>query len=186
MRDTIFATKKLSAKLGKGQRLDVEAKFYSLGNQAPYLSITAGLFSYGHMQAGGCMHDEIGKAFPKLRRFFQWHLMSADSPMHYVANTVWHAGRGDFDAARSTALWPEASDDQFKVSREELTALLEARLPFVRARFAAALVELFGFDVVNDWHAARLDANTTDAAAIKLAFDHIQQDRAAEAAEMDA
>lgn len=40
---------------------------------------------------GGCCHDMIEKIFPELKHLIKWHLMSSDSPMHYVANTVYHA-----------------------------------------------------------------------------------------------
>jgi|TARA_R100001530_G_scaffold31707_2_gene24883 hypothetical protein len=39
----------------------------------------------------GCIHDDIAKHFPKLAPFIKWHLTSADGPMHYIANTVYHA-----------------------------------------------------------------------------------------------
>lgn len=41
--------------------------------------------------AGGCLHDEISKHFPELAPLVKWHLCSADKPMHYIANTVYHA-----------------------------------------------------------------------------------------------
>lgn len=44
---------------------------------------------------GGCCHDEIAKAFPELAPLIRWHLTSSDGPMHYIANTVFHAGNRD-------------------------------------------------------------------------------------------
>jgi len=43
----------------------------------------------------GCIHDEIQKYFPELASLIQWHLVSTDSPMHYTANTLSHAGDKD-------------------------------------------------------------------------------------------
>jgi len=43
----------------------------------------------------GCVHDEIAAVFPELKHLIKWHLMSSDSPMHYVANTVFHASNRD-------------------------------------------------------------------------------------------
>ena len=43
----------------------------------------------------GCIHEEISKHFPKLRHLLKWHLTSTDGPIHYVANTVYHAGNRD-------------------------------------------------------------------------------------------
>jgi hypothetical protein len=43
--------------------------------------------------AGGCLHDEVAKAFPELAHLIRWHLCDADSgPMHGVANAVYMAG----------------------------------------------------------------------------------------------
>jgi hypothetical protein len=45
--------------------------------------------------AGGCCHEEIAAAFPELAPLIRWHLTSSDGPMHYIANTVYHAGNRD-------------------------------------------------------------------------------------------
>lgn len=156
--------------------------------------------------AGGCMHEEISKVFPELRPLVKWHLMNTDGPMHYVANTCYHAGDRDYnglragevrqirngktglpcwtlettpaglpqyvdsdtqptetatkkyvpwvrvgegrardlDAARSCAVWPDATDEQLSLERPELEALLVARLPGLIAEFRADM-ERTGF-----------------------------------------
>ena len=33
--------------------------------------------------AGGCIHEEIEKAFPEFAPLIKWHLTSTDGPMHY-------------------------------------------------------------------------------------------------------
>lgn len=45
--------------------------------------------------AGGCIHDEIVEHFPELAQFIKWHLVSSDGPMHYLGNTLYHAGNRD-------------------------------------------------------------------------------------------
>jgi hypothetical protein len=45
--------------------------------------------------SGGCLHEEIAKYFPELAHVIKWHLCSSDGPMHYVANTVYHASERD-------------------------------------------------------------------------------------------
>ena len=45
--------------------------------------------------AGGCLHEEIAKAFPELVKYIKWHLVSTDGPMHYIANTAYLAGDRD-------------------------------------------------------------------------------------------
>lgn len=46
---------------------------------------------------GGCCHEEIAAVFPELKHLIKWHFMSSDSPMHYVANTVFHASNRDYN-----------------------------------------------------------------------------------------
>ena len=48
------------------------------------------------------------------------------------------------DAARGAAVWPEATDEQLMLPKEELTKLLEARLPSLMTEFRKA-VESLGF-----------------------------------------
>lgn len=48
-----------------------------------------------YWQAGGCLHDEIAKHFPELAPFIKWHLTDTTGPMHYIANTLYHAGNRD-------------------------------------------------------------------------------------------
>ncbi|MCP4541719.1 MAG: hypothetical protein GY832_31695 [Chloroflexi bacterium] len=140
--------------------------------------------------SGGCLHDAVAKHFPKLAPLIKWHLCSTDGPMHYIANTVYHAkeqavhqgwvyrkwggGKGfeqikaefyppsgvsyntsityepdpkttkprDLDAARSCAVWPEATDEE--LTSPGLKERLEERLPAMLAAFQAD-VESLGF-----------------------------------------
>lgn len=48
----------------------------------------------------GCIHDEIAKHFPELAHLIKWHLTSSDGPMHYIANTLYHAGDRDCNGRR--------------------------------------------------------------------------------------
>jgi len=43
----------------------------------------------------GCVHDKIKEHFPELAPFIKWHLFDSTGPMHYIANTVYHAGNRD-------------------------------------------------------------------------------------------
>jgi hypothetical protein len=71
--------------------------------------------------------------FPELKDFIKWHLVGSDSPMHYVANTIYHAEQGNLKAARSCAMWPEATDED--LTAPGLKERLEARLPALLAAF---------------------------------------------------
>jgi len=44
-----------------------------------------------YFEMGGCIHEQVAKHFPELAPFIKWHLTSSDGPMHYVANTMYHA-----------------------------------------------------------------------------------------------
>ena len=161
---------------------------------------------------GGCCHDDVAKRFPKLAKYLKWHLCGADMPMHYVANTVYHASNRDcwgclkgepravdyypltkdgglafkvdesgkpipikcktaqeakavaesmgsvnvldhvvlrgegkereLDAARNSAVWPEATDEELLQEPEALKAALMARLPALMAEFRKDMEEL--------------------------------------------
>ena len=45
---------------------------------------------------GGSIHGEIAEHFPRLAPLLHWHLCSTDGPMHYAANTVFHASDRDY------------------------------------------------------------------------------------------
>lgn len=68
------------------------------GNGYNSFSITGEIkTSLGREVGGGTIHAEIRKAFPEIRHLLRWHFMSSDGPMHYIANTVYHAGNRDHD-----------------------------------------------------------------------------------------
>lgn len=89
--------------------------------------------------ACGMLREEIARVFPELAPFLKWHLTGSDGPMHYVANTVYHAKNGNLEFARSTAVWPEAFIEQL-IDEDRLMA----RLPALMVEFKQA-VESLGF-----------------------------------------
>lgn len=42
-------------------------------------------------EMAGCIHDVIAKQLPELAPYIKYHLMDTRAPMHYIANTVYHA-----------------------------------------------------------------------------------------------
>lgn len=117
------------------------------GNGHNSFSITAEIVAKDKRRgwlAGGCCHDEVAAAFPGLAPLIKWHLTSTDGPMHYEANTIYHAESRNFAAARSGAVWPDATDAELSQEPEALRAQLRARLPALMADFKAA-VESLGF-----------------------------------------
>jgi hypothetical protein len=61
------------------------------GNGHNTFAITMDVSEHGRFVMGGCCHDEVREHFPELAHLIKWHLCSTDGPMHYVANTVYHA-----------------------------------------------------------------------------------------------
>lgn len=48
----------------------------------------------------GQIVKEIAAAFPELLPLLPYHLVSEDGPMHYLANTLYHAGDRDYNGLR--------------------------------------------------------------------------------------
>ena len=88
----------------------------------------------------GQIQDDIAKHFPDLVPYFKWHLCSTDGPMHYLVNTLYWVREGNIEAARKTAIWPDATLEQLQDEEQ-----LKARLPGLLAEFRAA-VESLGFE----------------------------------------
>lgn len=196
---------------GKGALIRVTTRFDDhCKNGHDTFSITASIRAIEGRHwadvAGGCLHDEIAQAFPELAHLIPYHLCSTDGPMHYVGNTVYHAGNRDhngllkgesrqirngrtgqlawilatidadgneakpeqypkgdeqppcpytlvyrpwctigegkerrLDYARSSALWPDATDAELMQDKATLTAALNARLPALLTDFRAAM-----------------------------------------------
>lgn len=95
----IYATRNWTKQYKKQNteyKFTVTAEMHSLGGQDPYFSLTG----YGKAgrddEFGGCCHEDIVAAFPFLEKYIKWHMFAWPSgPMHYVANTIWHAGNKD-------------------------------------------------------------------------------------------
>lgn len=88
--------------------------------------------------AGGCIRDEISAAFPELKKYIKWHLVSSDGPLHYVANALYWIKEGNLEYARSTAIWPDAELSDFTEEK------LLTRLPSLMSMFKHD-IESLGF-----------------------------------------
>lgn len=111
-------------------------------------SITADVKVRGRLEESGCLHELIASEFPELIPFIKWHLCSTDGPMHYIANSLYHASDKDcwgkpgkvpnLKYARSSAIWPDATLADFTKDN------LEKRLPGLMVEFKTAM-ESLGF-----------------------------------------
>lgn len=91
----------------------------------------------GRDGSSGCIHELLAEAFPELAHLIKWHGVTTDGPLHYVKNVVCHAGDRDLAAARSVAVWPEATDEELCAEPAVLREALERRLPALLAAFRA-------------------------------------------------
>lgn len=148
----------------KGALVVAQISFETLGNQLPRFSITGGVhFNYRadtSPSIGGCIHDILEKVWPRsIKPFTKFHLWDMRGPMHYIPNSLFWAGfegfcdgeknsPPNFENFKGTAAWPEMTEKEFSefraLSREDATAKLEARLPALKAEFAAAMRQIFG------------------------------------------
>lgn len=145
---------------GKGAQITAEVRYDDgCGNGHNTFAITGEIRIPGRndIEAGGCLHEEIAKAFPELAPYILWHLVSADEPLHYIANTLYWLGYSgwcdgkpgsppNLTYARSTAVWPDMPESFLapNSTKEEVTKALVGRRESLQAEFKAA-VESLGF-----------------------------------------
>lgn len=83
----------------KGERIRVNVRFDgNCRNGHNSFAITGETYVPGRrdVESCGCIHEAIADHFPELAPLIRWHLVSSDSPMHYVANTLYHASDRDY------------------------------------------------------------------------------------------
>lgn len=67
----------------------------SCGNGHNTFSMTVDVSRRGSWYSGGCQHDLVARLWPEFAHLIKWHLTSTDGPMHYLANTMYHASDKD-------------------------------------------------------------------------------------------
>ena len=104
-------------------------------------SITGEIREYNRIEQCGCIREEIAIAFPELTPFIKWHLSSTVEPhMYYLANTLYHIRCGRLDFARTSAVWPEATDEELLSA--DIKEKLVTRLAGLMDEFYEAIVSL--------------------------------------------
>ena len=77
----------------KGATIQAEIRYDDeCGNGHNSFAITGTITGYGPC---GCIHEEIEKHFPELKKYIKWHLMNSDGPWEYIANTTYLASNKD-------------------------------------------------------------------------------------------
>lgn len=78
-----------------------EVGFTQIGSQTPYFSITGETWELGKAKIDRnllcCGALTIGDYIPSLSFLDKYHLMSIKEPMHYVANSLYHASNRDYN-----------------------------------------------------------------------------------------
>lgn len=89
---------KTFSKTTDGYDIDIEVRFDDrCGNGHNSFAITGTVYKAGRVRTDrnlvtcGMCHDFVENYFPELTPYLKWHLTSTDGPMHYVANTTYHA-----------------------------------------------------------------------------------------------
>lgn len=123
---------------GENKRIVANIRFDDeCGNGHNSFAITGDIYAGKRFESGGCIHEEIEKYFPELKKYIKWHLVSSDGPMHYVANTVYWAKERNLKNARESAIWPKATKKQLQNKVE-----LEKRLPELMVEFEKDMIKL--------------------------------------------
>ena len=74
------------------------------------------------------------------------YALSMCNPQFVKVPTAYSEGKArELDHARSSAVWPEATDEELSVSKDELIVKLKARLPALMADFEDAMTKNCGF-----------------------------------------
>lgn len=76
------------------------------GNGHNSFAITGTVYKAGRRSdsawlVGGCVHEIIEKHLPHLAKYIKWHGVSSDGPMHFLANTLWHASDCDHEGRKA-------------------------------------------------------------------------------------
>lgn len=92
---TTYYRRVFQKRLENGDRLTAVAELHSIGDGKPYFAITGSIIAkrYRNPYACGCLHEEILKAWPKLKFFVDLHLSSQYGfPTYMFENGWFHAG----------------------------------------------------------------------------------------------
>lgn len=125
--------RQFSTMIGYSGRLDVTIRYDDeCGNGHNTFTITADHYVDDDLVSCGCMNDVIVNHYPEFAKLIKWHLTSSDGPMHYLANTMYHASDKDHSGKRKGEVTRSEHFLQFdwvpvlyKVSKEFAEWLME-------------------------------------------------------------
>jgi len=108
----------------------------------PYKKTGATDYKFGPKYTlSGYACDWTGAPFDSEREAQQWaEALTKHAPRVVYVPDSWGEGKArELDAARRSACWPEATDEQLSAEPDELRAMLEARLPALLDSFTSAM-----------------------------------------------
>lgn len=144
MKDFKFNLEKMIVFENKIRPLIVEIRFNDkCQNGHQTFAITGQVGAGPNPEICGCIHDEITEHYPNLEPFIKWHLTSTDGPVHYIANSLYHAENGNLEYACSSAVWPSAQLADFTKQN------LESRLSELLCDFMADMEKIQYFQGEN-------------------------------------
>jgi len=142
----------------------IDYEFGRKHNQAASFSLTADIDRLSGTRwvdaGGGCCHDEIVKRLPDLSPLVQWHLVSTEEPLHYLANAgYWmdfingvyevkpECKKNPLEAFKATIVWgaiPKDTDLELEKMmgarcRRDVADMLRNRLPALMERFRSVM-----------------------------------------------
>jgi len=127
---------------------------------------------------GGCCHDEVARHFPKLAHLIQWHLCSTDGPMHYIANTLYHAKE---ISKHQDKFHTYLTDGELGIRKTSLGIFSAAQVEAIRAKYGAENIDtkewFSGMAKTADFNAARRSACWPDATESQLTDEKALNDR---------
>lgn len=103
-------------------------------------AITTDIRENGRYCMGGCCHEEIAKRLPELAKYIKWHLCDVNSPMHYLANTIYHASNRDCNGllAGEPDMNPKLQDNYVKFGNSPITHKLNKSFyDFIQSRIGS-------------------------------------------------
>lgn len=140
----------------QGTRYRITAKLRfddELNNGHETFAVTADIRredrGYWREDSGGCCHEEIARQFPEWAHLIKWHLVSTDGPMHYLANTLYHADQHGPDRAWIYYTAPQSDPLNLGGSKETL-------LKYAKHTEALAAEQLPGYRVEWDEKTAKV------------------------------
>jgi hypothetical protein len=122
---------------GQGGRFEICISYDkgAAANTSNYFAITRDFDGV----TGPLGEEQAREFWPEIAHLVKWHLCEDGVPLHYIANTLYHAGEGNFALARSSANWDDAPEELLKGEGCYLEVALRERLPALQTQFREEL-----------------------------------------------